>query len=56
MDKYKYDPEKGYLIGLPARDIPADEWESYPKELTDAALKLKMYRLSKEAKEVKNGA
>ena len=56
MDKYKYDPEKGYLIGLPARDITADEWESYPKELTDAALKLKMYRLSKEVKEVKNGA
>ena len=56
MDKYKYDPEKGYLIGLPARDITADEWELLPLELTDAALKLKMYRLVKEAKEVKNGA
>ena len=56
MDNYKYDPEKGYLIGLPARDIPVDEWELLPLELTDAALKLKMYRLVKEAKEVKNGA
>ena len=53
MDNYKYDPEKGYLIGLPARDIPVDEWKSLPKELTDAALKLKMYRLVKEAKEVR---
>lgn len=56
MDSYKYDPEKGYLMGLPARDIPVDEWKSLPKELTDAALKLKMYRLVKEAKEVENGA
>jgi hypothetical protein len=54
VDSYKYDPEKGYLMGLPARDIPVDEWKSLPEELTDAALKLKMYRLVKEAKEVKD--
>ena len=56
MDKYVYSPEKGYLMGLPARDIPGDEWKLLPNELTEAALKLKMYRLIKEVKEVKNGA
>ena len=56
MDKYVYSPEKGYLMGLPARDIPADEWKSLPNELTDAALKLGLYSLVKEVKEVKNGA
>lgn len=55
MDKYVY-LGQGYFVGLPARDMSVDEWKQFPKELTDAALKLKMYRLVKEAKEVKNGA
>lgn len=44
MDKYIYDQEKGYLAGLPARDIDVDEWKLLPKELTKAALKLGMYK------------
>lgn len=57
MDKYKYDEKKGYFVGLPARDIDADEWHELPEELTKPALKMGMYKLQKEAKkEVKNGA
>jgi hypothetical protein len=52
VDKYIYDETKGYLIGLPARDISADEWKTYPDELTKPALKMGMYKLQK--KEVKD--
>lgn len=55
MDKYIYNPEKGYLAGLPARDMSAEEWESYPSELTRAALKMGMFQLDKKKDtEVKN--
>lgn len=55
MDKYIYDSDKGYLIGLPARDMSEAEWKTYPTELTKAALKLGLYRLDKksEVKDVK---
>ena len=53
MDNYIYNPEKGHLIGLPARDISADEWANYPDELTKPALKMGMYQLEKK-NEVKN--
>lgn len=57
MDKYKYKPENGYLIGLPARDMSEAEWKSYPGELTKIALKMGMYELDKkkdtEVKDVK---
>jgi len=52
-NKYIYKPEKGYLIGLPARDMSEAEWKSYPEELTKAALKMGMYQLDKK-NEVKN--
>ncbi len=54
MDKYIYNPEKGYFIDLPARDMDADEWKKYPEELTKAALKAGLYKLEKkQAKEPK---
>ena len=46
MDKYVYQ-NWGYFVGLPARDIDADEWKQFPKELTKAALKAGMYKLEK---------
>jgi hypothetical protein len=54
VDKYIYDETKGYFIGLPARDITADEWKELPEELTKAALKAKLYKLSKKSNEVKD--
>lgn len=36
------------MIGLPARDMDADEWEQYPKELTKAALKQRLYIIEKK--------
>lgn len=56
MDKYIYNEKKGYFIGLPARDIDADEWNELPEELTKPALKLGIYILKKEKTEVKHGA
>lgn len=55
--KYKFVSGKGYLIGLPARDMTEDEWESYPKELTKPALKLGLYEINqpKTKHEVKHG-
>jgi len=55
VDKYIYNPEKGYLIGLPARDMSEAEWKTYPDELTKPALKMGMYKLDKksEVKDVK---
>ena len=53
MDKYIYNPEKGYFIDLPARDMTADEWKEYPEELTKAALKVGVYKKQK-SKEVEN--
>ena len=45
----------GYFVGLPARDLDADEWKQFPEELTKAALKAGIYKLEKEQeKEVKN--
>ena len=46
MDKYIYQGE-GYFVGLPARNLDADEWKQFPKELTKAALKAGMYKLEK---------
>jgi hypothetical protein len=54
MDSYKYDKTKGYLIGLPARDMTVTEWKTYPEELTKAALKLGLYKLDTKLKEVKD--
>jgi hypothetical protein len=50
VDKYVYQ-NWGYFVGLPARDIDADEWKAYPKELTKAALKDGLYKLEKEQTE-----
>lgn len=52
----KYNVDMGYMIGLPARDIGDKEWSSYPKELTEAALKEGLYEPVKEKpeKEVKD--
>ena len=46
MDKYIYQGS-GYFVGLPARDLDADEWKQFPKELTKAALSAKMYKFEK---------
>lgn len=53
MDKYKYKKDNGYMIGLPARDVTLDEWKMYPKDLTDAALAIGLYKLEKEKEEDK---
>ena len=54
MDKYIYIKGNGYMIGLPAKDMTEDEWKTYPKDLTDAALAIGLYELEKEKKEVKD--
>ena len=46
MDRVIYDG-KDYLIDLPARDMTIEEWKSYPKKLTDAALELGLYHIEK---------
>ena len=51
---YAYVPCKGYMIDLPARDMSLEEWESYPKELRDAAFKQGTTLESKTKKEVKD--
>ncbi len=53
MDKYIYQGS-GYFVGLPARDLDADEWKQFPKELTKAALKAGIYKLEKHKEEVEN--
>ena len=53
MDKYIYQGN-GYFVGLPARDLDADEWKQFPKELTKAALKADIYKLEKHKEEVKD--
>lgn len=35
----------GYFAGVPARDMPLDEWVKYPKELRKAALKQGLYKI-----------
>ena len=44
----------GYFVGLPARDLSVDEWKQFPKELTKAALKAGIYKLSHQKSEVEN--
>jgi hypothetical protein len=53
VDKYVYQGS-GYFVGLPARDMDADEWKQFPKELTKAALKAGIYKLEKHKEEVEN--
>jgi len=53
VDKYIYQGG-GYFAGLPARDIDADEWKQFPKELTKAALNAGLYKLEKQKEEVKD--
>ena len=53
MDKYVY-LGQGYFVGLPARDMSVDEWKQFPKELTKAALKAGIYKLSHQKSEVEN--
>ena len=50
MDNYIYQGG-GYFAGLPARDIAVEEWKTFPKELTTAALKAGLYKLEKEKQE-----
>jgi len=52
-DFYIYQGD-GYFVGLPARDLSVDEWKQFPKELTKAALKAGMYKLSHQKLEVEN--
>lgn len=56
MDKKYIYQGGGYFVGLPARDLDADEWKQFPEELTKAALKAGIYKLEKQEKEteVKN--
>ena len=53
MDKYVHSGQD-YFVGLPARDLDADEWKQFPKELTKAALKADIYKLEKHKEEVKD--
>ncbi len=51
MDKVIY-KGGGYFHGLPARDMTADEWAQFDKQLTRAALQAGLYQVVK-VKEVK---
>jgi len=53
VDKYVYQGG-GYFVGVPARDMSAEEWAELPKEIQKAALKAGLYKLEKEKSEVKN--
>jgi len=53
VDKYIYQGG-GYFAGLPARDMDADEWKQFPKELVKAALSAGLYKLEKQKDEVKD--
>lgn len=53
--KYIYKGDGAYFIGLPARDMEADEWDSYPEELKNAALKEGVYKVEEIKTEVKHG-
>ena len=44
MDKVVYQGA-GYFAGIPARDMPLDEWAKLPKELRKAALKQELYKI-----------
>lgn len=52
--KYIYIGGGSYIIGLPARDIEDEEWETYPEDITKAALKEGLYKVT-DIKEVKHG-
>ena len=56
MDKmYIYHPEKGVMIGIPARDMTQEEWDQCPKEWTKSALAQGLYTVEKPvSKEVKH--
>ena len=45
---YAYVGEGNFLLGLPTKNIPADDWEKYPEQLTETALKLGLYELQSE--------
>lgn len=49
-----YVPCKGYMVDLPARDMSLEEWESFPEDLREAALKQGLYLVHKTKKEVEN--
>ena len=52
--KYIYARADLVMIGLPTRDMTEKEWNSYPKELTQAALAQGLYVEKQETKEAKD--
>lgn len=44
MDRVVYQGG-AYFAGLPARDMPLDEWALHPKELRKTALKQGLYKI-----------
>lgn len=41
----KFVGKENYLVGLPARDMSLEEWESYPQDLRAQALGLGLYQM-----------
>jgi hypothetical protein len=39
----RYCGQGSYMIGLPARDMTLEEWQSYPEALRSAALEIGLY-------------
>lgn len=40
---YKYEPSKGFIPGIPSRDLEDAEFNALPKELQDRAISSKAY-------------
>lgn len=41
----KFVGKENYLVGLPARDMSREAWESYPEDLRAQALGLGLYQM-----------
>lgn len=46
--KIKYVGKGSFLIGVPGRDMTADEWDALDEELRDQALALGLYEVRGE--------
>lgn len=42
---FKFVGKENYLVGIPARDMSLEEWESYSEDLRAQALDLGLYQM-----------
>lgn len=49
----KYAKPGAFIPGLPARDMPVDEWEAYPADVREWALSLGLYMVEQDTDEAR---